>query len=80
MERRGRGGESSRSQMFFKIVALKNFTILAEIHLCFSVNIAKFLRTAFYSTPPVAASGETVFVFKSCYEHMFCSVKYSSKL
>ena len=26
-------------------------------HRCFLVNIAKFLKTAFYRTPPVAASG-----------------------
>ena len=53
---------SSRSQMFFKIGVLRNFPVLTEKHLCWShfllkktlnigvflVNIAKFLRTAFF--------------------------------
>ena len=61
---------NSRSQMFFKIIFLKNFAIFTGKHLCWSlcliklqtwgcfpVNIAKFLRTSFfYRTPPVAAS------------------------
>ena len=41
---------SSRSQMFFKISALKNFAIFRTKkslqHWCFPVNIAKFLKTA----------------------------------
>ena len=46
--------KSSHSQMFFKISVLKNFTIFTGNfikrwlqHRCFSVNIAKFLRTVF---------------------------------
>ena len=52
---------SSRSQMFFKIGALKNFAIFTGKHLCWSlfliklqaftcfpVNIAKFYRVAFF--------------------------------
>ena len=47
---------SSRSQVFFKIGVIKNFPIftgkvlcwsLSLIKMCFPVNIAKFLRTAF---------------------------------
>ena len=42
---------SSRSQMFFKIDAVKNFAIFwikkKLQHMCFPVNIAKFLRTTF---------------------------------
>ena len=46
-----------RSQMFSKIGVLKNFAIFTRKHLCwkrrlqhrcFSVNIAKFLRTVFF--------------------------------
>ena len=52
---------ATRSQMFFKIGVLKNFTIFSRKHLtasnfikkrlqhrCFSVNIAKFSRRAFF--------------------------------
>ena len=46
---------SSCSQMFFKIGILKNFAIFTGKHLClrlkhrcFPVNVAKFLRTAFF--------------------------------
>ena len=41
----------SRSQMFFKIDVLKNFAIFTGRrfqHSCFPVNIAKFLKTAFF--------------------------------
>ena len=38
---------SSFSQMFFKIGAVKNYTIFWIKHSCLPVNIAKFLRTAF---------------------------------
>ena len=61
---------SSRSQMFFKKHVLKNFAIFTGKalkvcnfikkgfqHMCFPVNIAKFLTTAlFYRTPLVAVS------------------------
>ena len=42
---------SSCSQMFFKIDVLKNFAIFTGRrfqHSCFPVNIAKFLKTAFF--------------------------------
>ena len=56
--------QSSRSQMFFKIGVLRNFTIFTEnicvgvsFYRCFHINIAKFRRTDFsYRTPMVAAS------------------------
>ena len=38
---------SSFSQMFFKIGAVKNYTIFWIKHSCLPVNILKFLRTAF---------------------------------
>ena len=42
--------KSSRTQMFFKVGVLKNFTQV------FSVNVTKFLRAAFFiEKPPVAA-------------------------
>ena len=54
---------SSRPEMVFKKVVLKNFrlrpaTLLKKRpwHRCFPVNFAKFLRTPFYITPLVAAS------------------------
>ena len=50
---------SSCSQMFLNVDVLKNFVIFTGKHLCWSifpVNIAKFLRTAFYRTPLLAAS------------------------
>ena len=58
---------SSRSQMFFKRYALKNFAnftgkhlhwSLFLIRLCFSVKFVNFLKTAFstYRTSPVTAS------------------------
>ena len=51
---------NSRSQMFFETGALKNFAIFTGKHLCwilflrlqrrcFPVNIAKFLRTPFFT-------------------------------
>ena len=60
---------SSRSQMFFKIGVVKDFTNFAEKHLkacnflkkrlqhrCFHVKSAKFFKgTFFYRAPPVAA-------------------------
>ena len=66
----------SRSHVFFKIGARKNFVVFTGKYLCWSlflikltlktpkrlqhrcflVNIAKFLRTPFFGTPPVAAS------------------------
>ena len=53
-----------RSQMFSKIGVLKNFATFTGNHpcwnrlqhRCFSVNIAKFLRTVFYRTRLVAFS------------------------
>ena len=53
---------SSLSQLFFKIGVLKYFAICTGKqekrlqHRFFPVNIAKFLRTIFYRTSPVAAS------------------------
>ena len=51
---------SSRSQVFFKIGALKNFAIFwikkRLQHRCFPVNIGQFLRQRFYRTSPVADS------------------------
>ena len=54
---------SSRPEMVFKKVVLKNFrlrpaTLLKKRpwHRCFPVNFAKFQRTPFYITPLVAAS------------------------
>ena len=60
--------------MFFKIGVLKNFAIFREKHLCwcmlliklqafrrFPVNIAKFLRAAFFRATLVAASADVLF-------------------
>ena len=48
--------KSSHSQMFYKIGVLKNFVKFTLILIVFPVNFAKFLRTPFFRTPPVAAS------------------------
>ena len=44
--------------LFNKAADLKAFEFFKNRlqHKCFSVNIAKFLRSYFYGTPPVAAS------------------------
>ena len=59
---------SSRQEVFFKKVVLRNFTKITRIHKkrdwhsCFPVNFAKFLRTPFsYRTPPPVA----VFCYKN---------------
>ena len=48
---------SNCSQMFFKIVTLENFIIFTGKHLCFSVSIAKLLRTAFLWNTSGGCSG-----------------------
>ena len=66
--------KSCRLQVFFKIGVLKNFVIFREKHLCwcmlliklqafrrFPVNIAKFLRAAFFRATLVAASADVLF-------------------
>ena len=40
----------------FFLIKLTQKTSKKHKHRCFLVNIAKFLRTLFYGTPPVAAS------------------------
>ena len=40
---------NSRSQMFFKIGAPKNFVNFTGKHLCFPLKFAKFLRTPFFT-------------------------------
>ena len=69
--------------MFFEIGVLKNFAIFTGIqaynfikkilqHRYFAVNIAKFLRTAFYTrTPPVVVLTDGVFYR--------CSIKHLGK-
>ena len=80
---------TSRSQMFFKIVVLKNFAIFTGKHLkacnfikkrlqykCFPVNIGKFLRATFFNrTPPVAASADVLFyiIFSKRRCWIYCS-------
>ena len=48
---------SNCPQMFFKIVTLENFIIFTGKHLCFSVSIAKLLRTAFLWNTSGGCSG-----------------------
>ena len=45
--------------LFNKVAPLKPVTLLKKRlwHSCFPVNFATFLRTLFYRTPPLAASG-----------------------
>ena len=55
------GKHLCHSLFFNKVTALKPVTLLKKriSHRCFLVNFAKSLRTFFYGTPPVAASGFT---------------------
>ena len=80
---------SSRSQMFFKIGVLKSFPIFTGKHLCwkdfikkrscFPMNIAKFLRTAFfYKTLPVPLSGHLNYFLILLFLTFFISLPYFS--
>ena len=60
---------------FNKVADLQaNFIKKKLQHRCFPVNIAKFLRTAFYRTPTVAASELTKHLFQAGFQrnHMPC--------
>ena len=47
------------SLFLIKLQAWRPATLVKRLqHMCFSVNIAKFLRTVFYRIPPVTASGQ----------------------
>ena len=53
------GTNLCQSLFFNKVAPLKPVTLLKKRlwHSCFPVNFATFLRTLFYRTPPLAASG-----------------------
>ena len=75
--------KSSRLEMSCKKVVLKSFARFAGKHLrlsLFFVSFAKFLRTLFYITLPVAASVFILYTFSTLISYFFCSLSSNSLL